>query len=34
VLVVRRMNDGQIALLGEVDDDPALLDRAARHLLG
>ena len=33
VLVVRRMDDGEIALLGEVEDDPALLDRAARHLL-
>lgn len=33
ILVARRMDDGQMVLLGEVSDDEALLDRAARHLL-
>lgn len=33
VLVTRRLEDGQLVLLGEVTDDQALLDRAARHLL-
>ena len=33
VLVARRMEDGHMVLLGEVSDDEALLDRAARHLL-
>lgn len=33
VLVARRMADGHMVLLGEVSDDEALLDRAARHLL-
>ncbi|MCT2401574.1 hypothetical protein [Novosphingobium mangrovi (ex Huang et al. 2023)] len=33
VLVARRLDDGQLVLLGEVSDDEALLDRAARHLL-
>ncbi|SFF77935.1 hypothetical protein SAMN05518801_101459 [Novosphingobium sp. CF614] len=33
VLVARRLDDGQLVLLGEVADDAALLDRAARHLL-
>jgi hypothetical protein len=34
VLVARRLEDGQLVMLGEVSDDEALLDRAARHLLG
>lgn len=34
VLVARRQDDGRLVLLGEVADDAALLDRAARHLLG
>ncbi|RVU05101.1 hypothetical protein EOE18_10265 [Novosphingobium umbonatum] len=33
VLVARRLPDGTIALLGEVDEDPALLSRAAQHLI-
>lgn len=33
VLVARRGDDGQVVLLGEVSDDEALLDRAARRLL-
>ncbi|MEJ2409693.1 MAG: hypothetical protein P8Y48_10250 [Novosphingobium sp.] len=33
VLVARRMDDGRLVLLGEVSDDDALLDRAARRLL-
>ncbi|MCJ2180686.1 hypothetical protein [Novosphingobium album (ex Hu et al. 2023)] len=33
VLVARRMDDGRLVLLGEVSNDDALLDRAARHLL-
>ena len=32
VLVVRRLESGEVVMLGEVSDDPALLDRAARHL--
>lgn len=34
VLVARRLPDGQIVLVGEVSDDEALLQRAARRLLG
>lgn len=34
VLVARRLESGEVVLLGEVSDDEALLDRAARHLLG
>ena len=33
VLVVRRLPTGEVALLGEVGDDVALLERAARRLL-
>lgn len=33
VIVARRMEDGRLVLLGEVADDEALLDRAARRLL-
>lgn len=33
VLVARRLDDGRMVLLGEVSDDEALLDRAARRLL-
>jgi hypothetical protein len=33
LLVARRMPDGSVALLGEVGDDIALLERAARKLL-
>lgn len=33
VLVARRLDDGQLVLLGEVADDEALFNRAARHLL-
>ncbi|GGC04109.1 hypothetical protein GCM10011494_23200 [Novosphingobium endophyticum] len=33
VLVARRLESGEVVLLGEVADDQALLDRAARHLL-
>ncbi len=34
LLVVRRLPDGEVVLLGEVSDDVALLERAARRLLG
>ncbi len=34
LLVARRLPDGQIVLLGEVSDDIALLERAAKRLLG
>lgn len=34
VLVARRMESGEVVLLGEVADDEALLSRAARRLLG
>jgi len=34
VLVARRTPDGQVVLLGEIADDDALLERAARHLIG
>jgi hypothetical protein len=33
LLVARRMPDGSVALLGEVSDDVALLERAARRLV-
>ncbi len=33
LVVARRLEDGQVVLLGEVSDDAALLDRAARRLL-
>ncbi|HMO69185.1 MAG TPA: hypothetical protein PKE25_11155, partial [Novosphingobium sp.] len=34
LLVARRLPDGQVVLLGEVSDDIALLERAARKLVG
>ncbi|MEZ5689784.1 MAG: hypothetical protein R3E21_13530 [Caenibius sp.] len=34
LVMVRRMPDGSIAMLGEVPDDVALVERAARKLLG
>lgn len=34
VLVARRLDSGEVVLLGEVCDDEALLDRAARQILG
>lgn len=34
LLMVRRLPDGTMALLGEVPDDVALLERAARKLIG
>ena len=34
VLVARRLESGEVVLLGEVADDETLLNRAARHLLG
>lgn len=34
VLVARRLDSGEVVLLGEVSGDEALLDRAARRLLG
>ena len=34
VLVARRMADGEVVVLGEVDNDAGLLDRAAKRLLG
>lgn len=34
VLVARRLDDGEVVLLGEIADDADLLSRAARHLLG
>jgi len=34
LLVARRTPDGQLLLVGEVAQDTALLDRAARHLVG
>ena len=33
VVVVRRMPDGTVAVLGEVPEDPALLEKAGRRLL-
>ncbi|MFM5949459.1 MAG: hypothetical protein ACKOPM_09565, partial [Novosphingobium sp.] len=33
VLIARRMDDGSVVLVGEVPDDVALLERAARKLL-
>ncbi|MET1754126.1 hypothetical protein ABVV53_01395 [Novosphingobium sp. RD2P27] len=33
LLVARRLPEGGVVLLGEVADDPRLLERAARHLL-
>jgi len=34
LLIARRLPSGEIALLGEVTDDPALMERAARRLVG
>ena len=34
LLVARRLPSGEVALLGEVTDDPALVERAARRLVG
>ena len=34
LLVARRLPGGEVVLLGEVADDAALLERAARKLLG
>ena len=34
VLVARRMADGEVVVLGEVDNDTGLLERAAKRLLG
>jgi hypothetical protein len=34
LLVARRMPDGRVVLLGEVSDDVALVERAARKLIG
>ena len=34
LLLARQLESGEIVMLGEVADDAALLDRAARHLLG
>jgi len=34
LLVARRLPSGEVVLLGEVDDDIALLERAARRLVG
>ncbi|KMS52891.1 hypothetical protein V474_25455 [Novosphingobium barchaimii LL02] len=34
VLVARRLESGEVVLVGEVSGDEALLQRAARHLLG
>lgn len=33
LLVARRLDDGTLVMLGEVADDGALLDKAARHLI-
>ena len=33
LLVARRLPTGEVVLLGEVSDNPVLLDKAARHLL-
>ena len=33
-LVARRLPTGEVVLLGEIGDDAALLERAARKLLG
>ena len=33
LLVARRLPDGQVVLLGEIAEDIALLERAARKLL-
>ena len=34
LLVARRLPTGEVVLLGEIGDDAALLERAARKLLG
>ncbi len=34
LLVARRLESGEVVVLGEVGDDMALLERASRHLLG
>jgi hypothetical protein len=34
LLVARRMADGEVVLLGEIDDDVPLLERAAKKLIG
>ncbi|PEQ12201.1 hypothetical protein B2G71_13800 [Novosphingobium sp. PC22D] len=34
LLVARRLDSGEVVLVGEVADDPALFERAARKLLG
>ena len=34
LLIARRMPDGRVMIVGEVPEDPALLERAARKLLG
>ncbi|MBF9150808.1 hypothetical protein [Novosphingobium jiangmenense] len=34
LVVVRRLENGEIVALGEVHDDAALFERAARHLIG
>lgn len=34
LVMVRRLPDGEVALVGEVAEDAALFERAARHLIG
>lgn len=34
LLVVRRLESGEVVALGEVHDDAVLFERAARHLIG
>jgi hypothetical protein len=34
LVMIRRMSDGSVAMIGEIDDDVPLLERAARKLLG
>ena len=34
LVMIRRMPDGSVAMIGEIDDDVPLLERAARKLLG
>jgi hypothetical protein len=34
LVMIRRSDDGQVAILGEVPEDPALVEKAARKLVG
>ena len=34
LVMIRRLSDGEVTLLGEVEDDVALIERAGRKLIG